>query len=119
MPPTGTSSAGRSARFRRSVTDWPKAGWLPPRHMLPASFDDHEPVIASTARSSGRSGQRLVATHCQQVLAGIGFTADHPFHRFMFRATTIDRLLGSASELAPVIGRILIDRGEPIRLAEL
>lgn len=85
-----------------------------------ASFDDHEPVIASmTAKVVAGRAQRLVATHCQQVLAGIGFTAEHPFHRFMFRATTIDRLLGSATELAPVLGRVLIDRADPVRLAEL
>ena len=85
-----------------------------------ASFDGHEPVLASmTAKVVAGRAQRLVATHCQQVLAGIGFTADHPFHRFMFRATTIDRLFGSATELAPVVGSKLIARGEPIRLAEL
>jgi hypothetical protein len=85
-----------------------------------AAFDGHETDLASMAAKvvAGRA-QRLVATHCQQVLAGVGFTAEHPFHRFMFRATAVDRLLGSATELAPVLGRRLIQRGEPVRLAEL
>jgi hypothetical protein len=85
-----------------------------------SSFDGHESLLASmTAKVVAGRAQKVVTTHCQQVLAGIGFTAEHPFHRFMFRATTVDRLLGSATELAPVLGRKLIDRGEPIRLAEL
>lgn len=85
-----------------------------------ASLDHHEPVVASMAAKvvTGRA-QRLVAAHCQQVLAGVGFTAEHPFHRFMFRATALDRLFGSSTELATELGGVLVDRGEPVRLAEL
>jgi hypothetical protein len=85
-----------------------------------ASFDEPEPMVAALAAKvvAGRA-QRAVAAHCQQVLGGIGFTAEHPFHRYLFRATVADRVLGSATELAPELGRALIDRGEPVRLAEL
>ncbi len=85
-----------------------------------ASFDDHEPVVAALAGKvvAGRA-QKLVAAHCQQILAGVGFTADHPFHNFMFRATVLDRLFGSSAELAIELGRVLIERGRAVRLAEL
>jgi hypothetical protein len=85
-----------------------------------ASFDDDDPELAALAAKvvTGRV-QQLVATHCQQVLAGIGFTAEHPFHRFMFRATVMDRLLGSARELAPALGREFGRRHGTVRLAEL
>jgi hypothetical protein len=85
-----------------------------------ASFDGDDPELAALAAKvvTGRAQQR-VAAHCQQVLAGIGFTAEHPFHRFMFRATVMDRLLGSAGELAPVLGREFGRRHGTVRLAEL
>ena len=84
------------------------------------SFDEHNADLAATAAKvvAGRS-QRAVSAHCQQVLAGIGFTAEHPFHRLFFRSTVLDRLFGSAVELAPVLGRGLIESPEPLRLAAL
>jgi hypothetical protein len=60
-----------------------------------------------------------VSAHSQQVLAGIGFTAEHPFHRFMKRAVVLDRLLGSADELAVLAGGDLMARGRAPRLVEL
>jgi alkylation response protein AidB-like acyl-CoA dehydrogenase len=85
-----------------------------------ASFDEHEPVVAAMAAKvvAGRAFGK-VAAHCQQVLAGVGFTADHPFHRFLFRGVVADRLFGSAAELAAELGRALVERVDPVRLAEL
>ncbi|WP_033318761.1 hypothetical protein [Streptomyces yerevanensis] len=59
------------------------------------------------------SGQAaLTATrHCQQVLGGIGFTAEHPLHRHrhrhLRRAVVLDGLLGSARELTRQAGALL------------
>ncbi|MGB7144739.1 MAG: hypothetical protein WBD85_13965, partial [Mycobacterium sp.] len=59
------------------------------------------------------------ATHCQQVLAGIGFTAEHPFHRYLARALVLDSLLGSTTELRRAIGRQLVSARTIPRLVEL
>ncbi|HWT47456.1 MAG TPA: acyl-CoA dehydrogenase family protein, partial [Mycobacterium sp.] len=66
----------------------------------------------------GRS-VRIAATHCQQVLGGIGFTAEHPFHRYLARALVLDSVLGSTAELRRTIGRQLVSAGTILRLVEL
>ena len=45
-----------------------------------------------------------MARHCQQVLAGIGFTTEHPFHRYFRRAIVLDQLLGAGSLLTAELG---------------
>jgi alkylation response protein AidB-like acyl-CoA dehydrogenase len=45
-----------------------------------------------------------VARHCQQVLAGIGFTTEHPLHRSVRRAIVLDQLLGAGSLLTRTLG---------------
>ena len=42
-----------------------------------------------------------VARHCQQVLAGIGFTTEHPLHRFVRRTIVLDQLLGAGQRAHP------------------
>ena len=49
----------------------------------------------------------------------MGFTAEHPYHRAMKRTLVIDRTLGNADELAPLVGRELMERGEAPRLVDL
>ena len=85
-----------------------------------AAFDDEERELgAMTAKVVAGRAQKLVSAHCQQVLAGVGYTAEHPFHRYFARATALDRLLGSGSELATELGQTLIRRGGAVRLANL
>jgi alkylation response protein AidB-like acyl-CoA dehydrogenase len=45
-----------------------------------------------------------VARHCQQVLAGIGFTTEHPLHRSIRRTIVLDQLLGAGSVLTRTLG---------------
>jgi hypothetical protein len=80
---------------------------------------DDEGLAAMLAKSLVGRAARLAATHCQQVLAGLGFTAEHPFHRYLARALVLDRLLGSAAELPAEIGARLAAAGHIPRLAEL
>jgi Acyl-CoA dehydrogenase, C-terminal domain len=88
--------------------------------MARASFPCDDPELASlVAKLVAGRAQKVVGDHCQQVLAGIGFTAQHPFHNFLARAVTMDRLFGSATELAPEAGRMLMHRGGAVRLVEL
>jgi alkylation response protein AidB-like acyl-CoA dehydrogenase len=60
-----------------------------------------------------------VATHCQQVLAGIGFTTDHPFHRFLKRTMALDGLFGTADTIVTDVGRKLLETRAVPTLIEL
>jgi hypothetical protein len=94
------------------------------RHVAVAALDlawdaDDEYLAAMLAKSLAGRAARIAATHCQQVLAGIGFTAEHPFHRFLARAVVLDTVLGSAAELPAAIGAHLVSAGSIPRLVEL
>jgi hypothetical protein len=80
---------------------------------------DDEYLAGMLAKSLAGRAARITATHCQQVLAGIGFTAEHPFHRYLARALVLDSLLGSTTELRRAIGRQLVSAGTIPRLVEL
>jgi alkylation response protein AidB-like acyl-CoA dehydrogenase len=80
---------------------------------------DNERLAGMLAKSLAGRAARIAATQCQQVLAGVGFTAEHPFHRYLARAVVLDRVLGSASELPAEIGAELAAAGAVPRLAEL
>jgi hypothetical protein len=72
--------------------------------LLAAAWDETDPIVAAMAKAvSGRSA-RTVARHCQQVLAGIGFTTEHTFHRYFRRVVVLDQLLGASSELTSRLG---------------
>jgi hypothetical protein len=77
------------------------------------------PTTAALAKALAGRGARTVASHCQQVLAGIGFTTDHPFHRSLKRTMTLDGLLGSADALTLDLGRGLLATREVPTLVEL
>jgi hypothetical protein len=80
---------------------------------------DDEYLAGMLAKSLAGRSARIAATHCQQVLAGIGFTAEHPFHRYLARALVLDSILGSTAELHRVIGQQLVSSGTIPRLVEL
>ena len=87
---------------------------------LSAAWDADDAFLAGLlAKSLAGRAARIAATQCQQVLAGIGFTAEHPFHRFLSRALVLDSVLGSATELPEVIGAHLISAGTIPRLVDL
>jgi alkylation response protein AidB-like acyl-CoA dehydrogenase len=66
---------------------------------------------------AGRTG-RTVARHAQQVLAGMGFTSEHAFHRYFKRVLVLDQLFGSGASLSTEIGNeILATRRLPEPLA--
>jgi hypothetical protein len=81
---------------------------------LDAAADEPGPLTAALAKAvAGRSAQ-TVGAHCQQVLAGIGFTTDHPFHRFLKCTMTFDGIFGTADDVALEVGRrLLADRNVP------
>ncbi len=81
--------------------------------------DDVDPLLAALAKSLAGRAARTTATNAQQVLAGIGFTTDHPFHRWLKRTIVVDLVLGSSRTLPGEIGAELVRRGGAPRLVEL
>lgn len=83
---------------------------------LVAAHDDLGALLAKAA-----AGQAAVtaARHCQQVLGGMGFTAEHGLHRHIRRALVLDGLLGSALELTREAGALLLERRSAPRLIDL
>jgi alkylation response protein AidB-like acyl-CoA dehydrogenase len=72
--------------------------------LLDAAWDDPSPVTAAMAKAFAGRSTRAVARHCQQVLAGIGFTTEHPLHRSIRRTIVLDQLLGAGSVLTRTLG---------------
>jgi hypothetical protein len=80
---------------------------------------DPDPLLAALAKSLAGAAARTTSAHAQQVLAGIGFTTDHPFQRWLKRVLTLDVLFGSARSLPAEIGAELLTRRDAPRLVEL
>jgi hypothetical protein len=84
------------------------------RGALEAAWEAGSPFDAAVAKAIAGRSARLVTKHAQQVLAGIGFTLEHPLHRYVRRVRVLDGLLGDARSLTREIGeRLLRDRGLP------
>src|SRR5262249_4117420 len=80
-----------------------------------------QPETPPRGVTKGRPGRGAppAARHCQQVLGGIGFTAEHQLHRHVKRSLVLDGLLGSVRELTREAGATLRARGSAPRLAQL
>jgi len=130
----GTSRAmldlARSHALDRTQFGKPIAGFQAVRHRLAETFvaiegaeaallvatDDLGSLLAKAA--AGRAAT-IAARHCQQVLGGIGFTAEHDLHRHIRRALVLDGLLGSSRELTREAGAIIRSGGSAPRLVNL
>ena len=66
------------------------------------------PATAAMAKALAGREARTAARHCQQVLAGIGFTTEHDFHRYFRRVLVLDGLFGSSATLTRALGDELI-----------
>jgi acyl-CoA dehydrogenase-like protein len=86
---------------------------------LTSAWDEPGATTAALAKASAGRTARTVATHCQQVLAGVGFTTEHPFHTFLKRALALEGLFGSADDIVVEIGRQLIAERTVPTLIEL
>jgi alkylation response protein AidB-like acyl-CoA dehydrogenase len=64
------------------------------------------------AKATAGRGARVAARHCQQVLAGIGFTTEHPFHRYVKRFLVLEQLLGGTQILTRQLGRDILEEHE-------
>jgi alkylation response protein AidB-like acyl-CoA dehydrogenase len=72
--------------------------------LLDAAWEDPSPVTAAMAKAFAGRSARTAARHCQQVMAGIGFTTEHPLHRSVRRTIVLDQLLGAGTVLTRTLG---------------
>jgi alkylation response protein AidB-like acyl-CoA dehydrogenase len=77
-----------------------------------AAWLDPSPFAAAAAKAVAGRSAKTVSRHCQQVLAGIGFTNEHDFHLYARRVLVLDQLLGSARTLTRALGSDLITSGQ-------
>jgi hypothetical protein len=75
---------------------------------LSGAWDEGTPLAAVVAKGLAGRSARVAARHCQQVLAGIGFTTEHGFHRHLRRALVLDRLLGDTRSLTRQVGETFL-----------
>ncbi len=73
-----------------------------------AAWADGTPLAAAMAKAVAGHSARTVARHAQQVLAGVGFTTEHPFHHHLRRTFVLDGLLGSSRSLTIALGEQLL-----------
>ena len=84
---------------------------------LDGAWIDGTPFTAALAKAVAGHSAATVRRHCQQVLAGIGFTTEHDLHLFIRRTMVLDGLFGDARTLTAALGAELISaRGLPANL---
>jgi hypothetical protein len=85
--------------------------------VVDAAWLDGTPETAAMAKSLAGRGARTVVRHCQQVLAGIGFTTEHDLQLFIKRTFVLDELYGSSRALTRALGEdVLATRRLPATL---
>jgi hypothetical protein len=84
-----------------------------------AARDEPGATTAALAKAVAGRTARTVAAQCQQVLAGIGFTTDHPFHWFLKRTMALDGVFGTADAVTIELGRELLRTRRVPTLIEL
>jgi hypothetical protein len=83
------------------------------RAALDAAWDDGAPQTPALVKALAGRNARTAARHCQQVLAGMGFTTEHPLHRYVRRVLVLDELFGSSRSLTVALGREVIAHRRP------
>jgi hypothetical protein len=81
--------------------------------------DESDEFACLLAKAAAGEAALTTARHCQQVLGGIGFTAEHRLHHHVKRVLILDGLLGSARELTREAGATVVANGSAPRLANL
>lgn len=86
---------------------------------LVAAAAEPDDLAFLLAKAAAGQAALTAARHCQQVLGGIGFTAEYELQRHIKRALVLDGLLGSSRELTREAGAVLREKGSAPRLAQL
>jgi hypothetical protein len=87
--------------------------------VLDAAWEAISPTAAGVAKALAGRAARTASRHCQQVLAGIGFTTEHEFHRYARRVFVLDQLLGDSRTLTREFGSELLTTGRLPEFAPL
>lgn len=120
----------RSHALDRTQFGRPLASFQAVRHRLAetlVALDGAEATLVAAedelgsllAKAAAGQAALTAARHCQQVLGGIGFTAEHDLHRHVRRALVLDGLLGSARELTREAGALVRAGRSTPRLVQL
>ena len=72
---------------------------------LVSAWDERSPQAAAMAKALAGRSARTATRHCQQVLAGIGFTTEHRLHHYVRRVLVLDELFGTARTLTTDLGQ--------------
>jgi hypothetical protein len=84
-----------------------------------AAWEDGTGAAAALAKLLAVRFTAAARLHCQQVLGGMGFTWEFPFHRHVRRALVLEPLLGDAATLRAELGASVRTGGVPGDLARL
>jgi hypothetical protein len=87
--------------------------------MLEAAWRDRSADTAAMAKALAGRGAHTAARHCQQVLAGIGFTTEHDFHHYVGRVFVLNQLFGTARSLTKDLGVHLLESRQLMALPPL
>jgi alkylation response protein AidB-like acyl-CoA dehydrogenase len=79
------------------------------RAALDAAWAEGGPFHAEVAKAVAGRAAKVAAVHCQQVLAGIGFTLEHPLHRYVRRVRVLDGLFGDHRSITQRLGAELLE----------
>ena len=74
------------------------------RLALEEAWDTRHPLSAALAKALAGDAAGKAHKEGQQILAAIGFTWEHDFHRYVRRSMALDGLLGSAASLRRQMG---------------
>ena len=86
---------------------------------LAVAREEPGPLSIDLARVLAGRAARDAARHGQQILAGIGFTRDHDFHRYLFSSFDTDGLYGTTEGLTKELGRQLLQSRAVPRIIDL
>lgn len=89
------------------------------RAVAEEAWSSRDPHTAAAAKALAGAAAEGAADAGLQVLGAIGFTWEHPFHRYQRRILALDALLGSHRQLTREIGMLLIETGRVPRVGVL
>lgn len=89
------------------------------RTVAAQAWENGTALAGAQAKATSAQAFTQSARHCQQVLGGMGFTVEHPFHRLLTRGLALQRVLGTESALQAEIGRRLCESGATTRMSWL
>jgi hypothetical protein len=78
--------------------------------VLGAAWLDRSAQSAAMAKATAGRSARTAARHCQQVLAGIGFTSEHDLHRHVRRIVVLEQVLGATRALTRELGSEILEQ---------